>query len=574
MSPAAFLGELVRLAVPVMAATALVGAMAVWTARGRGHWFLRASALVGLVALSLLVFPPQGMLGLAVEALVVVAGLNATRAARAWLRSRLETPSEPDEQGRYQFSLGDLLLAVVVVAMAAGLLSMLPQETWADATWIAGIGTLFGGFALLTVWNPHKQRKPPWVPPERLVRWLFVSGLTGFAIAAAVGSLGARWSEAPAGLIGNVSFLVLVVALCGYLARRKRRKRESAGGDASEPPKPPTPRRRALQIASTLLSMSLVSLYLSAIAGLYLASLPTTKRPPRLPAAPGYTALANAAGLCAGNPNFDVWQATPGQLAAFVQQNARPVATARQALEQECYVSLQYRQADLNRNLNGFRDLAVAMVAEARLADIGGRSDEAVAGYLDVIRLGRAISREGVGIDAVYGWSAEGRAITGLGQAGDRLTADQIRRLLARLQRLDAEREPFERVYHRELAWDEHASGTAVRMLTHMADWNLMESSWDGILLTGMCCQAKMRILICELAVRLYTLEHGREPESLDELVPDCLPELPPDPYTGKPLGYRRDEAGHVIYSVGPDKKDDDGQPITNGAGDVLLDRP
>jgi hypothetical protein len=40
-------------------------------------------------------------------------------------------------------------------------------------------------------------------------------------------------------------------------------------------------------------------------------------------------------------------------------------------------------------------------------------------------------------------------------------------------------------------------------------------------------------------------------------------PELPFDPYSGKPLRYRREGAGCVLWSVGPDRKDDGGVALS-----------
>jgi hypothetical protein len=84
------------------------------------------------------------------------------------------------------------------------------------------------------------------------------------------------------------------------------------------------------------------------------------------------------------------------------------------------------------------------------------------------------------------------------------------------------------------------------------------------------------------LAVERYRLQHGRWPESLADLSPrrqqglitdkhlagaagygpDLIGKIPMDPYIGKPLRYRRLADGVVIYSVGPDGKDDGGKII------------
>lgn len=57
--------------------------------------------------------------------------------------------------------------------------------------------------------------------------------------------------------------------------------------------------------------------------------------------------------------------------------------------------------------------------------------------------------------------------------------------------------------------------------------------------------------------LKLYELQTGDFPESLVELVPDYLPEIPVDPYSGGPLKYLRVGEGVMVYSVGPDLKDD-----------------
>lgn len=62
------------------------------------------------------------------------------------------------------------------------------------------------------------------------------------------------------------------------------------------------------------------------------------------------------------------------------------------------------------------------------------------------------------------------------------------------------------------------------------------------------------------LACRLHKSRTGRFPESLEELVPDLLKEVPIDPFTGKPLVYRREGAGFIVYSLGSNQKDDGGR--------------
>lgn len=56
---------------------------------------------------------------------------------------------------------------------------------------------------------------------------------------------------------------------------------------------------------------------------------------------------------------------------------------------------------------------------------------------------------------------------------------------------------------------------------------------------------------IAAIAVELYQREYGDYPETLDQLVPRYLPEVPIDRMTGGPMLYRVGVDGPVLYSVG-----------------------
>jgi hypothetical protein len=77
--------------------------------------------------------------------------------------------------------------------------------------------------------------------------------------------------------------------------------------------------------------------------------------------------------------------------------------------------------------------------------------------------------------------------------------------------------------------------------------------------------QARNALLLVTLALRAYRLERGGYPETLAELAPSYLRKLPADPFgAGQGFGYRREGGRYVLYSVGPDGKDDGGEPLVN----------
>jgi hypothetical protein len=63
------------------------------------------------------------------------------------------------------------------------------------------------------------------------------------------------------------------------------------------------------------------------------------------------------------------------------------------------------------------------------------------------------------------------------------------------------------------------------------------------------------------IALVLWQRRHGTWPTSLNELVPDLLPAVPPDRADGKPLRYVVRDGKPVIYSIGSDRDDDGGRP-------------
>lgn len=62
------------------------------------------------------------------------------------------------------------------------------------------------------------------------------------------------------------------------------------------------------------------------------------------------------------------------------------------------------------------------------------------------------------------------------------------------------------------------------------------------------------------IACKIFQNRQGRFPEQLSQLVPDILAEVPTDPFSGKPLIYRRTPSGFIVYSVGSNGKDDGGR--------------
>jgi hypothetical protein len=70
---------------------------------------------------------------------------------------------------------------------------------------------------------------------------------------------------------------------------------------------------------------------------------------------------------------------------------------------------------------------------------------------------------------------------------------------------------------------------------------------------------AEAAIMRGALALRAYQIERGKYPDSLAQLRAAGGWEIPEDPFSGKELIYRRQGQDYLLYSVGPNFKDDGG---------------
>jgi hypothetical protein len=72
-------------------------------------------------------------------------------------------------------------------------------------------------------------------------------------------------------------------------------------------------------------------------------------------------------------------------------------------------------------------------------------------------------------------------------------------------------------------------------------------------------------------ALVAYRRDHGSYPGKLDELSPNYLAKIPDDLFSGKPLVYRLEGKGILLYSVGPNGVDEGGRgPDDDPRGDDL----
>jgi hypothetical protein len=174
--------------------------------------------------------------------------------------------------------------------------------------------------------------------------------------------------------------------------------------------------------------------------------------------------------------------------------------------------------------------------------------------YLDAGMLG---STSVSTIDASY--------IQELWNLRSQLTSDQRHEIVTTLAALEVQREDWHSIQHRQRVADANSSWL-LHLHQIMDGWLGYDRHWE-MRIQYLTNRAKLRLLMLDLAVMVYREANGNLPDSLSNLVPSVLNELPIDPYGNGSLKYRRTDDGYTLYSVGPNGTDEDGEN-----DDLLLD--
>lgn len=289
-----------------------------------------------------------------------------------------------------------------------------------------------------------------------------------------------------------------------------------------------------------------IVLLLGAVVALYVWTRP---EPPVvvLPSPNGYDDLLRAGTLVKPDDSSGTGQ---HQLSEIVAQNAEALAAARAGLSRECMVPVRASMADLQadtQNFSGLKRLAQAFAAEGRAAAAAGRTNDALRSCLDAIRLGGAISRNGLLIDRLVGIACEAIGLGGLRELHSGLDGAQCRELIRELDRLDRAVPAADELLANERQFTRHAYPATLRMAQFVARLfsraALQQAEASFVRKNHKVSRVRREFMIT-LAARAYHLDQGRRPAAVDVLVPDYLPAIPVDPQTGRPLNFAPEPRG------------------------------
>src|SRR5581483_1694336 len=262
------------------------------------------------------------------------------------------------------------------------------------------------------------------------------------------------------------------------------------------------------------------------------------QRPPPpvpLPNPNGYDDFVKAAGLRTGQAFAST---NISSLHDFVSSNAEALRLVRLGLTRDCRLPVVYSRGygmDQMKQVTDFKALTMTMLGEGRLAELEGRTNDAVRIYFEIMQFNRQSAHGGLLFSELVALSGEFRGLLALRQISGGLDAETCRSVIAKLVSTRDNRDPPGEVVDREIAFHDCTYTLGERfhelMVTHRtSQWH---ADYHRLIQRRSVLQRQTGQLILILAERAYSLEHGGAPKSASDLVPDYLKFVPQDPLTG-----------------------------------------
>ena len=368
-------------------------------------------------------------------------------------------------------------------------------------------------------------------------------------------------------------------------------------------------------------------------AGIYRPHIPPPKP---LPVPNAYDDYLKAAQMISSSGGTKAMYASPASSSSLslpgarqvVAANRKALATVRAAFAKE---SRNPPDRDIMaqsfRQMAGMREIARLLMAEAHVRAADGDHAGAFESGLDAMEMGEDLHRGGVLIHSLVALAVQAIGQTPMLDALERIPQNRVEPFVRRLERILISEAAIREVMEEErnlaltsyletdnmraapfstaanqLRWYEAAVGglwwhfmreptiretddyyrAALPQIDKPANARKMPPQPRGPISSMMVPvveqglkkveshRARNRIFLCALALRGYRLKHGRLPDTLEELKLDARAIT--DPYSGRPLIYRKDGDGYLLYSLGPDLRDDDGIPADESADPMMGD--
>ncbi|MBC8874557.1 MAG: hypothetical protein H8E44_34400 [Planctomycetes bacterium] len=486
------------------------------------------------------------------------------------------TDERPSRTRRLRFGLRDLLLLIVVVAMAsATLASIVRKPLILDWPGLLGTAACLVILAVLAACVAILRRG--WIIWTVMLVLAIIGSaalhtwvLTDWTSLEAIIWLSEWLPRVKTLLFAFSMFATVLVCLTFLLAI------------AGTFDKRTIPRASAAKMARVALILVLIAVYVPLAVVYYrmLAEMPVPKH--TLPDTNAYPQIMAAVEkLHRLNPTeatiADI-RDVQGDLAKS-KEIAETYRKLMKTLEQPAFVPLDLEQDARHEYFENqmpmfqvLRSLARTWVRESDAATAAKQFDMSAEYGLASVRLGAKRQTGGIIIQSLVGSAIEGIGVEQINRVRRDTSSDEMRRLIEALEAIDRDREPPEVTIAREAVWNDRAytwrntlgrESPLVLALTEPNEQGFSPSVMPTIQAFEFAMNrrdAMHRLLMADFAIRLFQHDEGRLPESFEELCPRYLSAVPLDPYSDGPLIYRRVDDTYVLYSVWQDGDDDGGR--------------
>ena len=549
-----------------------VGLLALWAATSSRHWLLRCAAVLVVLSPFALISAYPAWLLFMLQTCTIVTGVKIWR----WFAARREKDDAPAERaeasGRFitlRFTIRTLLAMACMVAMLTPVGVPLVEQMRSFGAW----GALFvsgvcGGLAVLIgAWMSTSARKR-------------IAHLTAFLLLLLLACLAATWCDRLFTSFGGLFdenpsksawcvVLPLLTLNTWLLLRLWFVGAAVVVGKAGR-----MPRRTALQLAArSFFWLLLIVLVLPAALVLWELSHPLPIPSIHVPDPNGIDDVVAAGEAFGRSPilSAGVEPKSTEELAAEVTKYTADYDRLRLGLERDILAHVWARDGEIDTQATMFgildtvqaaRQAARGLDREAELAHRQQRYGDSAKIALDTMRLGQAISKDGLLVASLTGMAIEGMGHASLYKSLSNLSSDECHSTISRLVEHQSRCESLDDLLLRERIVAENMYGYLWHFLTLLQQWTSSDGSEQAARLAHARNQAATRLLIAELGVRAFHLERGKLPDQLEQLTPEFLAELPVDPFdpSNVPLRYLRTDDGYVLYSIGGDGDDDRGR--------------
>lgn len=236
-------------------------------------------------------------------------------------------------------------------------------------------------------------------------------------------------------------------------------------------------------------------------------------------------------------PPREIAELGSDEIRRLAAANGEPLERLRVALRGDMSVPLQTTTGWVDRHgqdVDALKKLAVVIGVQGRAHMLDGDTNQSAACFLDVVFLGQALPKGGIFSDGVNGLAIETVGMASLRALLPNLSAEFCRQAAQELERMEARREPPERILATEENWSARSFGLVNRIggtvrRTADAERNAkFLSRYEEA--TG-----RTRRLMMSLAARAVELETGAQVTNPGMLVPHVLKAVPLDPTSGRP---------------------------------------